>query len=101
MGEGVGHTYEFDFNRFVATYRLNATMAHSALGLLTRAGYVEYSDDISGRGRVMMLTDKQRLYDLDLSGDADRVLQCLLRSYSGLFADYVGISEPMIASRCR
>ncbi len=101
VGEGVGHTYEFDFNRFVATYRLNATMAHSALGLLTRAGYVEYSDDISGRGRVMMLTDKQRLYDLDFSGDADRVLQCLLRSYSGLFADYVSISESMIASRCQ
>ncbi len=101
VGEGAGHTYEFDFNRFVATYRLNATMAHSALGLLTRAGYVEYSDDISGRGRVMVLTDKQRLYDLDLSGDADRVLQCLLRSYSGLFADYVSISESMIASRCQ
>lgn len=101
VGEGAGHTYEFDLNRFVATYRLNATMAHSALGLLTRAGYVEYSDDISGRGRVMVLTDKQRLYDLDLSGDADRVLQCLLRSYSGLFADYVSISESMIASRCQ
>ena len=101
VGEGVGHTYEFDFNRFITTFHLNATTAHSALGLLTRAGYIEYSDDIGGRGRVMVLIDKHRLYDLELSDDADRVLQCLLRSYSGLFADYVNISESLIASRCQ
>lgn len=101
VGEGVGHTYEFDFNRFITTFHLNATTAHSALGLLTRAGYIEYSDDIGGRGRVMVLIDKHRLYELELSDDADRVLQCLLRSYSGLFADYVNISESLIASRCQ
>lgn len=101
VGEGVGHTYEFDFNRFITTFHLNATTAHSALCLLTRAGYIEYSDDIGGRGRVMVLIDKHRLYDLELSDDADRVLQCLLRSYSGLFADYVNISESLIASRCQ
>lgn len=101
VGEGVGRTYPFDFNKFVTTYHLNAMQVHSALGLLTRAGYVEYSDDIGGRGRVMVLLDKRQLYDLALSESADMVLQCLLRSYSGLFADYVNVSESMIASRCR
>ena len=44
----------------------------------------------------MVVMDKHELYALRLDGDTDTVLQTLLRSYTGLFADYVYISESVI-----
>ena len=45
----------------------------------------------------MVIMNKYELYDLKLSDDADAVLQLLLRSYTGLFADYVQIWEEQLA----
>ena len=49
----------------------------------------------------MVTLSKRELYDLRLPSEADAVLQLLLRTYTGLFADYVYISEELIASRLR
>lgn len=45
----------------------------------------------------MVVMDKHELYGLRLNSDADTVLQALLRNYTGLFADFVYISESLIA----
>ena len=47
----------------------------------------------------MIIATKQELYNLQLTDHEDEVLQYLLRTYSGLFADYVQISEQTIAMR--
>jgi ATP-dependent DNA helicase RecQ len=48
----------------------------------------------------MIIADKSDFYGLNIDPTTDLVLQCLLRSYSGLFADYVSIVETYIARRC-
>ncbi len=99
VGSGYNTVHEFDFTLFCTRFKLMPVPARNALLLLSRAGYIDYIDEISTRSRVMMLADKQELYSLRLDNDADRVLQMLLRSYTGLFADYVHTSESLIASR--
>lgn len=99
VGDGYNSLYEFNFNLFCQRFKLTPAPALSALSLLTQAGYIEFTDEITTRSRVMVLLNKSQLYSLDLSGDTDRVFQLLLRTYSGLFADYVYISEPLMASR--
>ncbi|MCM1109981.1 MAG: RecQ family ATP-dependent DNA helicase [Clostridium sp.] len=99
VGEGYNHMLEFNFPLYCDRFRLKATVARNALMLLTRAGYIDYVDEISTRSRVMMIASKEELYNLSVSRQADRVLQCLLRCYTGLFADYVDISEGMIARK--
>lgn len=99
VGDGYNNLYEFNFNLFCQRFKLAPIPALSSLSLLTQAGYIDFTDEITTRSRVMVLLNKSQLYSLDLSGDTDRVFQLLLRTYSGLFADYVYISEPLIASR--
>ncbi len=99
VGSGCGFVREFDFALFCERFSLPPASARSALQILTRAGYVEYVDELSTRSRVMMLASKDELYSLHLEGNADVVLQLLLRTYTGLFADYVIISEPLISAR--
>lgn len=99
VGDGYNNVYEFNFNLFCQRFKLAPVPALSSLSLLTQAGYINFIDEITTRSRVMVLLNKSQLYSLDISDDTDRVFQLLLRTYTGLFSDYVYISEPLIASR--
>lgn len=99
VGDGYNNVYEFNFNLFCQRFKLAPVPALSSLSLLTQAGYINFIDEITTRSRVMVLLNKSQLYSLDIPDDTDRVFQLLLRTYTGLFSDYVYISEPLMASR--
>ena len=99
VGEGYGAVRDFDFSLFCSRFRLQPVVARNALMLLSRSGWFEYVDEVASRSRVMVILSKEELYSVRLDPDADKVLQLLLRTYTGLFADYVNISEQLIASR--
>ena len=100
IGEGYQHMYDFNFNLFCRTFDLPVLPTHNALKILTQAGYIEFVEEIETQSRVMILATKEQLYDLDTeTPGADRVLQAILRLYSGLFADYLFINEDVIAYR--
>lgn len=97
VGEGYGTLREFDPDAFCKVYSLPPAQTLSALRLLSRAGYMEYVDDTFSRSRIMVIMNREELYSLSLTPDGDDVLGFLLRSYTGLFADYVEINELAIA----
>ncbi len=99
VGDGYDRVYEFNFNLFCSRFDFKPSTAHNALMLLTRAGYLEFVEETTTRSRVIITVTKRELYDLPLDPLTDSVLQCLLRSYTGLFTDYVYINESLIASR--
>lgn len=97
VGTGAGRVFEFNFPKFCDVYGLSQSVAHNSLKILSRAGYIDYIDETSTRSRAMVVADKHELYALRLEANADTVLQALLRGYPGLFADFVYISESVIA----
>lgn len=97
IGEGYDRVYEFDLQEFVRRFGLQPRPVNGALRTLTRAGYIEYVDDSFSRSRIMILVDRHQLYDYDLDPETNNVLLAVLRLYTGLFADYVYISESQIA----
>ena len=99
VGSGYNEVYEFNFNLFCKRFELQPVSANSALNLLSQAGYIDFTEEISTRSRVMVLLHKEELYSLRLQPQTDQVFQLLLRTYSGLFADYVYINEALLASR--
>ena len=99
VGSGFDQVYDFDFNKFCTVYSLPPTLTYSALKILTQAGYIEFVDEVQTRSRVMITARKDELYGLELDDVTDEVFSALQREYTGLFADYVYISEGMIARR--
>lgn len=97
VGDGYGQIYEFNLEQFCRTYSLPPVPTRSALQLLTRAGYLEYIEETTSSSRMMVIMKKEELYGLELTPEAEDVFQCVLRTYTGLFADYVRISELTIA----
>ncbi len=98
VGDGFRVTYEFRLEKFCTTYRHFPTPVSSALSLLEQAGYIVYREEDDATSRVMFLLERDELYRLYRTGpETDKVLQCLLRRYAGLFSDYVFIDEKEMA----
>lgn len=99
VGSGYEQVCEFNLNLFCKNFSLPVKATHNALKVLTRAGYVEYIEEIDTQSRVMITADKEELYDIrsHSNADLDPVLQAVLRLYTGLFADYVFINEAVIS----
>lgn len=100
IGEGAEQMREFSLNKFCQTFKTQTNQTLHALEILTQAGALEFIEETNSLSRVMMEMRRDELYDLpDIDPVSDRVLQCLLRSYTGLFADYVMIHEELLQSR--
>ena len=97
VGDGEGHVFEFDTDRFCRIFKLSTIYVSNSLNILTRAGHITYSEEYESASRVMMLMNKHELYDLRITHETDRVLQALLRTYTGLFSDYVYVREAALA----
>jgi ATP-dependent DNA helicase RecQ len=100
IGDGYNQVFECSLDVFCTRFKLPIAPTRSALGILTRAGYIEYQEDSASASRVMIIADKSEFYGLNIDKTTDNVLQCLLRNYTGLFADYVSIVETRVARIC-
>ena len=97
-GTGQGRLFEFSLDEFCMRFRHFPVRAHSALMILTRAGYIDYMDEQDSAARVHFLTGRDELYRLEgNSPEEDRIIVSLLRLYGGLFADYGYIDESLVA----
>ena len=99
IGSGYNQVYEFNFNLFCKRFNFSPIATHSALTILTHASYIEFIEEINTGSRVIILLNKEELYSLKLEPEIDKVFQLLLRSYTGLFSDYVFINEALLALR--
>lgn len=100
IGEGYERLIEFDFELFCDTFHLERRQTLAAFHLLSQAGYLDYIEETESNSRVMISVDRDELYNLGTSPEADRTLQCILRLYPGLFADFVLINENKISREC-
>ncbi|MDR0833186.1 MAG: RecQ family ATP-dependent DNA helicase [Candidatus Symbiothrix sp.] len=99
MGEGAQTGHNFILEAFCQVYHYNMTQVHSALKLLDLAGYIEYMEETEKRSKLMFTVHRDELYQISLDAELDKLLQVLLRSYTGLFSDYIYISEELLAQR--
>jgi len=99
-GTGAGFMHAFDLTDFCTKFKYNFLQAYHALKILEQAGYIELTEEQDNPSRLYFLTKRDELYQLRL-GDkgSDELLQTLLRSYTGLFADLVPIQEEVLAKR--
>lgn len=100
MGDGRGCMYDFNLEEFCRKFKHFPVPADSALKLLTQAGYIEYTDEQDNASRILFTIRREELYKLrDMGEVAEKLMQTLLRSYTGIFTDYAYISEAMLSAR--
>lgn len=100
MGMGINTGHNFVIEKFCAIYHYNIKHVHSALKLLDLSGYIEYQEDTDRHSKLIFTIRRDQLYYIEgLKPDQETLIQVLLRSYTGLFADYVYINEILLSQR--
>ncbi len=100
VGSGYGVTFEFDIARFCQVFRHFPVPVDSALTILSRAGYIDYTENQDTQARVHFLVERDQLYRLSGNSELeDKVIVTLLRNYGGLFSDFGYISEDFVAAQ--
>ena len=100
MGEGFGLLFDFNPEVMCERYKLPLRHTLGALSILSRAGYFEYIEESDTASRIMFTCSRHELYDLETDTRTEEILQTIMRTYPGLFADYVFIDEVTIARKC-
>ena len=101
VGSGYHATFEFNIDKFCHAFHHFPIQVDSALKILNRAGYIEYTEEQDNQARVMFTISRNELYRLENSTpNEEKVITALLRNYGGLFVDYNYIDEGFVASQC-
>ena len=100
MGDGRGCTFAFNIDEFCQCFKHFPVRVDSALKILTRAGYLEYTDEQDNASRLIFTLRRDELYRMEEHNqDTEKLLRIILRSYTGLFSDYAYINEETLAQR--
>lgn len=100
MGDGLDCVREFNIEDFCRKFKYFPVPVDSALKILTQAGYLEYTGEQDNTSRLLFTIRRDELYRLrEMGDDMDKLIQTVLRSYTGVFTDYTYINEDSLAIR--
>ena len=100
VGSGKNSVHDFDLWKFVTAFRFSVTETYNSLNFLQKEGYLEFTDEINNPSRVHFIVSRDDLYKFQVANEEyDRFIKLLLRTYSGMFSEFVPINEESLAAR--
>jgi len=100
VGTGKNRSFDFSLINFCNTFKLDILTTYNSLKILEKEGYILLTDEIDSPSRLHFIPIRNSLYDFQLKFKKfDPIIKLLLRSYSGLFNDYVKIDEDFLSKK--
>ncbi len=97
---GAGRQLKFDLDEFCRHFRLQRQSAYYSIIYLERTGHWTLSEDVDISTKVQISADRSDLYDIDLpEPEMSRLLELLMRRYTGVFSYPVPVDEDYLAGR--
>lgn len=102
VGSGKDLQFEFDLFTFSDKNKFNSVIAFNALKFLEKEGYLILTESLYNPSKLFIKADKEFLYRFQVENEFyDHFIKTILRSYSGIFTEFVRISETELAQRTR
>lgn len=100
IGSGMDESFEFEISGFSEQFNFQPVIVYNALRFLEKEGYVMLNEGMNNPSRIFIKANKENLYRFQVANETyDHFLKTLLRSYPGLFTDFVIIREAELAKR--
>ena len=100
QGAGKDNVFDFSMADFVSKYRLPVIETYNSLNFLQREGYIEFTEEINNPSRVHFVVGRDDLYKFQVANEAfDGFIKLLLRSYTGMFTEFVAINEEALTKK--
>lgn len=102
IGSGQGLSVDFDIEAFCKSYNLHPVLVFNSLKFLEKENYLAFIDNSFEPSKCMIISGKDDLYNYQIKhSNYENLIKALLRSYGGLFENYVFISERDLAYRSK
>ncbi len=102
VNSGEGASFEFDINVICNTYNIRPIVMFNSIKCLEKEGYFSYIDTGFEPPKVLMVMHKTDIYNFELKHPKhEPLIKVLLRSYGGIFENYVTIKEKELAYRAK
>lgn len=100
VGNGLDASKEFDIGDFCNQYNLQPVIVFNSLKLLEKEGFLVLGEAFLSPSKIYFKTDKESLYRFQVENEnLDPFIKTILRSYSGVFTEFISIQESDIARR--
>ncbi len=100
VGSGKQQVLEFNMADFASNYHFDILTIYNSLKFLEKEGYIELTEELDNPSRVHFLMNRDDLYKFQIANEKyDEFIKLLLRSYTGIFNDFVPIDEDVLSKR--
>ncbi|MCX6301290.1 MAG: RecQ family ATP-dependent DNA helicase [Bacteroidia bacterium] len=100
QGSGKDNVFDFNIYDFISKYRFPVIETYNSLSFLQREGYIEFTEEINNPSRVHFIVGRDDLYKFQVANEAfDGFIKLLLRSYTGMFTEFVAINEEVLSKK--
>jgi ATP-dependent DNA helicase RecQ len=100
FGSGKDNVFDFNMYDFISKYRLPVIETYNSLQFLQREGYMEFTEEINNPSRVHFIVSRDDLYKFQVANESfDGFIKLLLRSYTGMFTEFVPINEEALSRK--
>lgn len=100
IGSGQDQSFDFDIYSFCTNYNLQYQTVLYSLKFLEKEGYLLLHEMSDSDSKIFFKASKEDLYKFQVeNAPFDKFIKAILRSYTGLFTEYVKINEEEIARR--
>lgn len=99
---GEGLSVNFDINEVSRNYNIKQVTLYNAIKFLEKEGYWSFFDAGFEPSKVMITARKEDVYNYQIKfKNYESILKTMLRSYGGIFEQYVPIHEKDLAFRSK
>lgn len=98
VGNGKTQEFEFVLSKFAQTFDFKPLEVYNSLKFLQKEKYLEYTDEIFVKSKIHIKYSREDLYKFQVEKSKyDGFIKFLLRTFTGLFSEYVQIDEYRMA----
>ena len=100
VGSGENTGFDFEISHFCKQYEFDLLETYNAIKLLEKEGFLYYSESSGRYSKLKVSLNKNELYRFMVENPyEDHLVKEILRSYAGVFTDYININEKILAKR--
>lgn len=95
-------SFNFDIVTFVKRYNFEANKTYNCLKILEQSNLISLSEAFYEPSKIKFTCSQEELYKFQISHENfEGIIKLLLRSYGGLFENYVRVQEQELANRIK
>jgi ATP-dependent DNA helicase RecQ len=100
VGSGKDESFDFEIYAFCRNYGYSPVIVYNSLKFLEREGYILMNESLETPSRIHFESNREDIYRFQVENKKlDPFIKLLLRSYSGVFTDFVQVNEAELSKR--